>query len=61
MATRAGSDAYLADAHGDRPHVRPRHPRYRRDLRIVRFVVRLGRIVLLVAGQERESDVTGTE
>ena len=32
----------------------------RRDLRIVRFAVRIGRIVLLVAGQERERDVTSS-
>lgn len=30
----------------------------RRDLKIVRFAVRIGRVVLLVAGQARESDVT---
>ena len=33
----------------------------RRDLKIVRFALRLGRGVLLVAGQARDEDITGTD
>lgn len=33
----------------------------RRDLKIVRFALRLGRVVLLVAGQARDEDITGTD
>jgi hypothetical protein len=33
----------------------------RRDLRIVRFALRLGRVVLLLAGQARDADITGTD
>jgi hypothetical protein len=33
----------------------------RRDLRIVRFALRLGRVVLLVAGQARDTDIDGTD
>jgi hypothetical protein len=33
----------------------------RRDLKIVRFALRLGRVVLLVAGQARDADITGND
>jgi hypothetical protein len=33
----------------------------RRDLKIVRFALRLGRVVLLVAGQARDEDINGTD
>lgn len=33
----------------------------RRDLKIVRFALRLGRVVLLVAGQARAEDVDGND
>jgi predicted dinucleotide-utilizing enzyme len=33
----------------------------RRDVKIVRFAVRVGRIVLLLAGTARETDVTGSD
>ena len=33
----------------------------RRDLKIVRFALRLGRVVLLVAGQARDEDITGND
>jgi hypothetical protein len=33
----------------------------RRDLKIVRFALRLGRVVLLVAGQARDEDITGID
>lgn len=33
----------------------------RRDLKILRFAIRIGRIVLLVAGTARDSDVTGSD
>lgn len=33
----------------------------RRDLKIVRFALRLGRVVLLVAGQARAGDIDGTD
>jgi hypothetical protein len=33
----------------------------RRDLKIVRFALRLGRVVLLVAGQARDEDINGND
>lgn len=33
----------------------------RRDLKIVRFAVRIGRILLLIAGTAREVDVSGSD
>ena len=33
----------------------------RRDVKLARFALRLGRVVLLVAGQARDEDITGTD
>jgi hypothetical protein len=33
----------------------------RRDIKIVRFAVRIGRIVLLIAGTARDTDVSGSD
>jgi hypothetical protein len=33
----------------------------RRDLKLARYALRLGRVVLLVAGQARDEDITGND
>jgi hypothetical protein len=33
----------------------------RRDLKLARYALRLGRVVLLVAGQARDADITGND
>jgi hypothetical protein len=33
----------------------------RRDLKVIRFALRLGRVVLLVAGQARDADITRSD